>query len=96
MNAPHDTGGPAFPVPALPGMTLRDRFAIAALPFAHHAWAYSPEPDVEGPIENAVITERPVPSFTLLDREDRDRVAELSYLMADALLRARSKDLTDD
>lgn len=30
VNDPRDCGGPAFPVPALPGMSLRDYFAIHA------------------------------------------------------------------
>lgn len=67
------TGGPAFPTPGLQGMTLRDYFAASAM---------------QGYLANAWQAQE-LDSMGESSSQQMATVAEISYAMADALLKAR-------
>lgn len=80
----HDTSGPAFPVgPAFPGMTLRDYFAAKAMPLAMRRLQYNYQASSD--VGN-----------WFWDDDDWDAIAEHSYAIADAMLRARQHPTTTE
>ena len=74
-----DTGGSAYPqavATLAPGMTLRDHFAGLAMPLAMNHLRESYNKDLDDDWH--------------WDKEDWEAIAEHSYDMADAMLKARN------
>jgi len=85
-----NTGGPAFPChpgienPLYDGMSLRDYFAIKALPICYQFWMndyYHPDS-----ADADIRAEEDRGDF---DSDMKEIIAETAYDMADAMLKAR-------
>lgn len=86
MTTPVNDGGPAFPVPYEfmgPGMSLRDYFAAK----------------VCGAMFTVTSADHGLPNLSYRDQPDGptvvEKIATISYEVADAMLRARSKGEPD-
>ena len=85
-----ETGGPAFPCErqtnwTSAGMTLRDYFAIKALPICYQFWTNDYyHPDAADAEDRAKEDRGVFDSFT------KEVIAECAYDMADVMLRART------